>query len=438
MIALIVICFIIAIILIRGLIADKISRFIAYSFSIYWFLSLFISTFEPLDFFEVSNKAYGILLLGVMSFIFGLCFPKDTKKIASNSNSNILSSIDKLLTNKALFILLLFLTIYFLSFAKEALVASAMQGKAARATSDSDIYINNSLFLTIYTLVGYPIFNFLLTIIPFAVFNYSKKYLLPIILSLLFIVSFFIINAGRVMFIIMLLYILIMYVIYRHGSIKLSVKSVIVASILGVIAVIGISAITNFRNYGTLEMDKTAFKESYQDTKERVLSYSVLPIVMFDRSLKEDYMSKFGGPLFGKATFAGPELYIGNTIKRLSPNYRTGNDIVINYIQSNFFPVSPSINANFAYTGIFFHYQDFGILGVIFLPFLFGVIFRKLILSFYKRRNIYLMALIGLMYFMMMYSIFCCYLIKPWITFYIPILLYLGYRKKRILNIKIK
>ena len=227
-----------------------------------------------------------------------------------------------------------------------------------------------------------------------------------------------------------------MYVIYKHGTIKLSVKSIIVALLLGIVSVIGISAITNFRDYGTLTMDKTALKENYEDTKERVLSYSVLPIVLFDRSLKEDYMNTFGGPLLGKATFAGPELYVGNTLKRIFPNYKTGNDIVINYIQSNYYPVSPSMNANFAYTGIFYHYHDFGILGVIFLPLIFGITFRKLILSFYNKRNIFLLALIGLMYFMMMYSIFCCYLIKPWITFYIPILLYMGFKNKQKVTIK--
>jgi oligosaccharide repeat unit polymerase len=172
-------------------------------------------------------------------------------------------------------------------------------------------------------------------------------------------------------------------------------------------------------------MNKEAFVESYEDTKKRILSYSVLPIVLFDRSIKENYMERFDGPFWGKATFAGLDLYISNAIKKtIIPTHKTANDVVINYIQENYFPISSSEDANFAYTGIFFHYLDFGILGVIFLPFIFGYIFRYFVFIFYIRQNLPILALLGFMYFMMMYSIFTCYLIKPWVTFYIPILIY--------------
>ena len=429
MIIIVVCFFIIAYILIRHQIKDKLSQFIAYSFSIYWFLSLAISTFEPMGFFEVSHRAYALLILGVLSFIVGLCIPKYNRQNKYVENKNqIIFAIDKLLLNRKIIFLVLLLSVYFFMHAQEALVASAIEGKSMRVTTDSELYVGNKLFKFLYSFIGYPLFNFLMTVIPYALFNYKKKYLIPLILSTTFILSFIIINAGRVMFVIILLYMLIIYVINNNGKLKLSLKTSLLSVFLLIIVLLGISSITNFRSYGTFEMDDNALKENIDDTKERILSYSVLPIVLFDRSLKEDYMSKLNGPQWGKATFAGPELYIGNALKRLSPDYKTGNDIIISYIQNNFFPISPSSTANFAYTGIFFHYQDFGIVGVIFIPLLFGLLFRKTVLAFYKRQNIALLALIGFQYFMMMYSIFCCYFIKPWVTFYIPILLYFGYK----------
>ena len=349
-------------------------------------------------------------------------------------NQIIIRSVDKLFTNKIVLLLLISLSAYFLSFAQEALLHSAISGKAVRVTTESDLYIQNTRFISIYNFVGYPAFNFLMTIIPFALLNYKHTYLIPTLISLVFIASFIIINAGRVMFVIILLYLLIIWVVNNgNRNIKLTFKKIAIGSSMGIIALLGMSLVTQFRDYGNMSIDNDdVFSESVEDTQQRVLSYSVLPIVLFDRALNEDYMSKFDGPLLGKATFAGPELYIGNTIKNLfSPTYQTGNDIVIDYIQSNFFSVTPTMDANFAYTGIFFHYIDFGLLGVVFIPLLFGYIYRKIIIAFYARRNLALLALIGFMYFMTMYSIFCCYLIKPWVTFYIPILLYLGYSKQR-------
>ncbi|MBR4302862.1 MAG: oligosaccharide repeat unit polymerase [Bacteroidaceae bacterium] len=431
MIIILLFLFIVVNLLIKYFIKDKISKFIANSFNTYWFLSLAISTFEPMGYYEVSGHAYALLIIGVIAFIIGLCIPKFNKKLTTIENSyKIMYVLEKLLLNYKINIILFLLSIYFLMHAKDVIIASAIEGKSMRVTGDSELYVGNNLFKFIYTFIGYPLFNFLMTIIPYALLNFKKKYLIPSILSSTFVFSFIIINAGRVMFVIILLYILIMYVINNKGVFNLSLKTSFISIIFLIVVLLGISSITNFRDYGTFKMDSNSLRDNINDTKERILSYSVLPIVLFDRSIQEDYMSKFNGPLLGKATFAGPELYIGNIIKRVDPDYKTGNDIVISYIQNNYFPISPLLEANFAYTGIFFHYQDFGIIGVIFIPLLFGIFFRKIVLDYYKRPNIALLALIGFNYFMMMYSIFCCYFIKPWITIYIPILLYFGYKYK--------
>lgn len=426
MIIIILSCFIFSVFIIR-LIPDRISKFIIYSFTLYWYISLAISTFQPMKYYEVSTKTYLILLLGVLSFIFGFTYLKPKTNTKNIEHNNLLKSIDNILSNKIVIICILFLTIYLFSFAQQTLAASFLSGKAARATGDDTIYIDNTLFSFIYTTVAFPVFHWVMTVMPVCIFNFEKKYILPVIIFILFIISFIIINAGRSSFMIMLLYILIIYYINKNGHIKISFKNVIGLVLLLTIVLSGISAMTNFRDYGTFKMDKQSFTENINDTKERILSYSVLPIVLFDRSLKEDYMNKFDGPLLGKATFAGPELYIGNVIKKyIYPEYKTANDVVISYVQDNYFNISPTSQANFAYTGIFYHYLDFGIIGVVILPFLFGLFFRTIIFSLYQQTNLALLALIGFLYFIMMYSVFSCYLIKPWVTFYIPILLYYG------------
>lgn len=413
--------------LVRLLIVDKISKFVALSFIGYWLLSLSISTFEPMGYYEVSTESYCILLLGVLSFLFGFSICKNTRcQHTILKNDNIYNGIYKLFNNKFFIIFITLLNIYFLIYAKEALINSAIAGKAARVTSGEDLYVNNKLFIQIYSNIGYIVLNLLMTLVPFALYNYKKKYTLPIVLSIIYILIFFVINAGRVMFVILLLYIIFTYVVYKGGNIRFSFKNVIMMFVFSAIAIIGISYVTHFRDYGSLDINKEEFSESYEDTKKRILSYSVLPIVLFDRAIKEDYMEKFNGPLFGKATFAGPELFIGNAIKKVVPNHKTVNDVVINYIQDNYFQISSTDEANFAYTGIFFHYLDFGFLGAFIFPFLFGYIFRTSIYKFYQTQNLPLLALLGFMYFMMMYSIFTCYLIKPWVTFYIPFLLYWG------------
>ena len=203
---------------------------------------------------------------------------------------------------------------------------------------------------------------------------------------------------------------------------SMSLKKIITSTLMVSVVIIGIMYMTSYRTTGSFTIEKTDREEYFEDATSRIVEYSVLPLVLFETSLNEDYFNQFNGPTLGRATFTGVDVVMRGVFKRFEVQWDSTQDIV-DYVQENWKPVSPHAYYNYAYTGLFYHYMDFGLLGVFLFPFVFGIIFRRIIKEFYTLPTPPMLFLLGVCFFMTMHSIFTCYFIKPWIMMYIVFLL---------------
>lgn len=105
---------------------DSFSKFVGYSFIIYWFGSLALSTFRPLGQYEISAIAYILLLCGGFFFVLGMLLAGNRAYVQIDTRDKIERYTEKILTNKIFLLFIALLTLYFLTYLKEALLYSQM------------------------------------------------------------------------------------------------------------------------------------------------------------------------------------------------------------------------------------------------------------------------------------------------------------------------
>ena len=424
---LIILVFLLAIIKFR--LKDGLSKLVGFSFVLYWFGSLIISMFHPQGLYAISSYAYFLLSLGGVSFVAGLSLIEKKNNHIPDTKASCIYYTEKIATNVFFLAFLFALTIYFLLFIKEAIVYSEIMGRAARVNNGDELYSDNKLFVYVYDYIGSICFHLCNVLFWECILNFKKKYILPLIIILGFILSYGFLNGGRQIIIISIIYFAFLYFYNHNYKVRFSFKSIILTSLLVGVALYGIAVITSYRSYGTYVMDKEEVSEGINSAGEKIINYSVLPGVLFDRSLKSNYYEKLDGPYYGRATFSGLDTWLWVVLRYFS-DYQPTSQTVVRYVQDNYYPVSGEQEANYAYTALFYHYMDFGIFGIVLFPFIFGYIFRKIIMLYYESGSLSILVLLGFFYYITLHSMFTCYLIKGWTIFYISGL-YLIYYLKR-------
>ena len=192
--------------LIRYCIQDKLSKFVGYSFVLYWFGSLIFSTTRPLGLYPISSYAYLLLILGGLSFVFGMFVVGNRKKLIKIEACDNSIFVETVLSNKIILVFLVFLSIYFLFFLKEALLYSQMMGSAVQVNADEELYSTNKLFLFTYNYVGFICFHFFNYIFWESLLHFKRKYIFPLCVVFLFLLVFCMLNGGRNVVMISFLY----------------------------------------------------------------------------------------------------------------------------------------------------------------------------------------------------------------------------------------
>lgn len=412
---------------------DYISKFVLLTFSGYWGVSLGASTFSPYGIYEIHTSSYILLLLGFLSFAFGMSTVR-YKSIKMEVNRSYFDNcISSILSSKVFLCLLLFSIIYLFKYATIAIAVASLQGHADVTDQFNLIFQGNDLAQQIYGYLLTPLFHVSLVLMSYYVINFKRiglKYLLQFIVCLLNLLIFIAIGGGRSTVVIVALYLLIVYVFFAPSKslFKFSFKKSFYLVLVTFLVIYAVSLVTNYRDAGTFFIeDKT---ESDGQGLELLTRYSLLPYVMFDYGMQHDYLGKFGLQL-GKASFLGFDFWLYLPMRILGFPYETSINVV-DYLEETWIPYDKSGTvANYAYTGLMYHYLDFGIIGVILLPFIFGIVFRRIIISSYKYTTFSSLLLLSMCFFLTMHSIFTCYLIKPWTGLYLTLLFILNFFEKK-------
>lgn len=410
---------IVTLLLVNMHVHDFVSKFAMYFYIIYFLGSLLISSFNPNGFFPVSIFTYLVFLLGSLSFMIGFLSFK-IKRQSKYVNIELLSkSVDKVCRNKLLLLCLIGFVVFCYPYVIKALALAAVQGGAEMENKDELIFGGGNLVTIVYN-AGMAVASVIaMVVLATSLILPDRKKKLPMILITILLQLFYVaLSGGRSTLFSVILSLIFVYVCFHANDRKISFsrKQIISFGVVSVFVFIGMTAISNYRKSGEFNIEQNERKEAFETMGLTFLNYTVVPINLLDISFKENYVEKLNGYRFGTATFSGVDLLIQSVVKRFGVDYET-DFYIVHYLQDNRKLCAKNHDYNYAYSMFFFNYMDFGLLGVILIPFLFGLIFRYVINRLYKYPTFSRMLMVVLFFKMMYGSHFTSPFIRPWDMF---------------------
>lgn len=428
MLLIIIISYLLLIIIIRIAINDIISKKLLIVYISYWCLSLFLCALNFKGYYEVEDETYFLLLAHLFMFLIGFIVIRPASKYKS-----IKCDLDtsKLLGNYLFLGIFIVFFIYVASaFIRQRGVIALYGVSGIRGDDFYELVIPKGQFSFFSTII--TSFNHFSICMMYYLLFFNRRWLY-ISFFFAFSLLFALLGGGRNQFMIFIYYAVSMYIVkdFVKSSIRgnvskyrLSNKQKYLFCSIIFSAIVGMSYFTSLRNYNyTISSD--TLLDGFYDTSEVFVTYSVGPIVAFDRGIK---MEKFNKEHFwGAATFCGFEqLAYKSFFKYIFPNYKISYDNVTGYIQHNRISISKNSTWNYAYTSCFYYFCDFGTWGILIMPFLLGLVSRCIINVMEKNLNIFTLALFLFLCFLMYMTVFAGYLHKN-VTIIYVVSLFISY-----------
>ncbi len=239
----------------------------------------------------------------------------------------------------------------------------------------------------------------LLGLTAYCTFKYRK----PIVLIMLsYILIYSTLGGGR--FDYGTIFISILF--FSTAFSKLNFRKILANVSFCVVMLCVFSIITNMRGTGEGEGVQELIENGAEATQKHIIGYSCGAVVAFDYAVENDYATKIGGYKYGGLTLSGFINLINIVTRRFGVDIGEPIQDLVPYKQENHISTGINSTHNALYTAVLYPYLDFGILGVIIIPFLLGLFVRSAIGKLYKYKSIFLMILVNQCYIMAIYSIF--------------------------------
>lgn len=398
----------------KSRINDKMSLYFVAMYLFYWGASLSISCLNPYDLYNVSFETYFTMSLNVVFFLCGFL----SVRIRANDGARYDLPIESLLASKT-FNFLLYIGIAFswsLFFTKKSIVGvNDYDESLFRADFFELMFENNAGMLYAYYLFLHPLFFFLMSLVSYMLF-FQRKWS-TIILSLLFIVPFISLSSGRQHYVTFALMLFLTFVLYKISLANYRISKKIYA--FGTVTVLGLYMIMASL---TSNRAGTSLREGADELNYSFVTYSINPFRTYDYAISHDYVKTAGGYKYGRASFCGADHLVSSLLKRVGINYKSVRSDTNDYLQNN--PVQTGVNsrANYCYTAVMYYFYDFGYIGVVLFPLLFGFFCRKVISWFSRYKTFYSYALLLFVFYIAIHSVFSWYFNKLYTLPYIIIL----------------
>lgn len=378
---------------------DKISKGLIYSFQFGWGIILIFTCFQPYGLYLPSAYTYLLLSLNVLSFTVGFSAIKINYVTNNILNSKqLLESSKRIINNKWFISYLIIITIYIFSLLKKYFAKLAVVNNLGELRVD--FYYDNfygDWFNYINLLFLYPTQILLLGLTMYCIFKYRKPI---IILMIVYLLAYSTLGGGRFDY----MTIFLSFIFFSICLSKLKFKRLIIIISLCLIIFGAFSLITNMRGNGAGQSFPDQIKNGTEQTLEHIIIYPCGAIVAFDHAVNDNYMQKIGGPKFGGLTFSGILSLVNMITKRLGFPIKEPLYDLMPYKQEKYILVGNQQTHNALYTAMIYPYLDFGIFGIIFIPFLLGLFVRWIIKQLYKYRSLPLVILANQCYIMCLFS----------------------------------
>lgn len=369
-----------------------------------WSVALILSVNNPFHLYPVSFPTYLLLLLFLLSFTCGFSLTNNIATIGDSDNGDSESAIafiERLALNKFFLAILAFCDIYlFFLFMRYASTLALMSAADVRSEGMQGILFEGN------TLMGLS-FNWLVVPMTFfadifiAYLVLFKRKLFPILLYLPCVIITPYINGSRAGFlhpIIMLCFFCACCpFLWRNIKTKNYLKRFIPIIVFVLVGLSVISFMTTQRYDKTEKLSVESIMMGYEKTSEQFVTYLIGPFRAFDYALENDYKEQLGGSTFGRSTLGFLDSTIEFILEHLGIKYERANSAIYAKLQNDWIFIP--FGFNFAYTALFNFYMDFGILGIAIIPFLLGLLYKKICNSYAETHNpITLMLLMYLFY----------------------------------------
>lgn len=405
----------------------------------YWSLSLVLSTFNPSRLYDVSASTYFILLLHLLLFVVGFSIiPPKSFKVHLNAGRYDVSSICNSWLFWVLFLVIVLFGVHLL-ITQSAVLAFYSTGNIK--TDKLELLFEGSrLKYYFYDLICTPFFYFSMALFSYLLF-YQKRMIHVKLALLTLIIIYSFIGGGRATVMLIVFFLLFFYFsgnrIHTSNSevtpIKITLKSFLLGFLIVGVIVSGMVYVTYIGQHGLNGVDIQEFQETSGEFANQIIVYSLGPFRAFDYALNHPLLYFNSGYHFCRVTFSGLDYFLSLVSGVLGFPFTPINTISLSILQGNDIMVGHDLGFNFAYTSVIFPYMDLGIAGVCIYGLLFGYLSRKFILLSYKKSSFYYLALLGFVFYMLMYTIFSNGLNKDYAILYIALLLYLA--KKDIIKL---
>lgn len=362
----------------------------------YWCLSLIISLFNPYDLNPVSPYVYALVSLGYGSCFVG--YASMTKRISSTQ-----MTVSHELQINALIHSKFYKFSFLVSFLLVAYLASTqwqvilLQGAIGNLKLDlfELVFNNNSALYFLYQVLAFPIFHLSAVLFSYNVIKGGNwKYT---VLLFVYILLFCFLGGKRGYFATFFEYFIIVAILSvvvskdkKKGELKSLVKK---SGVMLTVILLGAAYMTGLS--GGVDYDKERMQESNGKNIDNMIIYNVGAYRAFEYALNHDYLGKAGGYQFGRASFGGFLDYYGSPIlKMVGIPINRVSESTMKQLQDNEISIGEDRNFNFIYTSFMYFYFDFGVLGILFISFLFGRFLRYCVELSVKDDSIVTFALI--------------------------------------------
>ncbi|MEI8198959.1 MAG: O-antigen polymerase [Eubacteriales bacterium] len=405
------------IIISRIIITDKLQRAIITLYLSWWTLWLGISTFNFYDLFPVSSYVYFLLILSVMMFCVGYLFCGMREK---HIVDNRISRTFNLSTHsRFLYVALISFSIilyYYLKYRSVVQSGISTNNRMERFVVGHVFSSAKELLFFNYFIEPY-IYAATIILAYLIIYGKFKNMIFWIIvLSVIFYAG---IGSGRAPIIDVLIAMVLAFFIRMCDSKNKNMmenrinkgavntrhkKRNIIMLILISIVIIGYSAWLTAKRFGLNQFNLGSMEIGLNEFFMECIIYFTGPFRALEFGIA-NYPSKIG-LLFGRGTFAGLDEIINLLFQILGITYNSATGIIGDLLQSNQIEIGSGYFFNFAYTNVMIHYFDFGVLGVIVFPCLYGFFVRKAVLLYEKRPSLPTLVILGFLFNTMINSVF--------------------------------
>jgi len=406
---------------------DYPSKRILLIFTTYWFIALFLSQFELYGLDMPKNLSVFLLIINVFAFIIGFSLIKINSNSLHRINIKTFEVQFSLILKNKIFIFILIIALLYVAYLVgiyyTKFIFLQSLGDLRTEYYDSNLY--GSLFSTINTFFLSPFFIFLLPI-----YGYSTLYKRNMIwfFILLFLLLFATLSGGRADYLKLFLPIMLIILFQKKKKAinnKFSRYIIIYFSLF--LSIIIISYVSAAR-FGNIELSKSNLQDGFDITTEQIVTYSVGPIVAFDYALNINYLNQINGYKYGTLTLNSIENIFYSIVSKFGLIYERPISQFANLKQYTPIQISNEFSWNALYTWVLFFYLDFGIVGVIFFPFMIGLIFRKVIKEYIRNPNIYYFIILYFIFQLSLFSVMDWSLSSPALLFFL-VLMYILAKK---------